>query len=273
MDDSKYIHGTHPAEQSRLARLNQLLNPSSLRKLRLREGERVLDVGAGLGQLAVEMAEAVGPAGFVLAVERDPRQLQAARQKAQTRHLPQLRLQQGDATRLELSPAERASFDVVHGRFILEHLPDPQAALREWATALRPGGRICLEDDDHSVLRLWPEVPGFATLWEAHAATYQALGNDPRIGRKLVQHLHAVGLQPTGADILFFGACQGQAEFELMTANFHGILDMSREAMLATNRISADAIDETLERFREWTGRPDAALWYERCWAEGRLVC
>jgi cyclopropane fatty-acyl-phospholipid synthase-like methyltransferase len=49
---SEYIHGTHPDEQARLSLLNDLLNRGSLRELQLQGGERVLDVGCGLGQLA-----------------------------------------------------------------------------------------------------------------------------------------------------------------------------------------------------------------------------
>ena len=55
---SEYIHGSEPEEQERLSLLNGLLNASSLRALRLRPGDRVLDLGAGLGQLTRAMAEA-----------------------------------------------------------------------------------------------------------------------------------------------------------------------------------------------------------------------
>ena len=60
MADSRYIHGTTPEEQARLALLNDLLNGACLRELAVRPGERILDVGCGLGHLGRAMARAAG---------------------------------------------------------------------------------------------------------------------------------------------------------------------------------------------------------------------
>src|SRR6476659_260685 len=79
--DSHYLHGTAPDEQARLARLNDLLNERALAELALWPGQRVLDVGSGLGQLTRGMARQVGP-GRVLGIERSPEQLAAARRLA-----------------------------------------------------------------------------------------------------------------------------------------------------------------------------------------------
>src|SRR5215207_7068492 len=63
--DSHYLHGAEPSEQDRLARLNELLNGQCLAELRLTLGDRVLDVGCGLGQLTRAMArEAESVVGF-----------------------------------------------------------------------------------------------------------------------------------------------------------------------------------------------------------------
>ena len=77
-----YIHGTHPEEQERLSRLNALLNASSLRAIPLRPGDKVLDVGSGLGQFSRLLARKVGPPGRVVAVEHDELQLAEARRQA-----------------------------------------------------------------------------------------------------------------------------------------------------------------------------------------------
>ena len=71
-------------------------------------------------------------------------------------------LREGDVYSLPLRDDEWGSFDVVHTRFLLEHVPDPQAVVDEMVRAVRPGGRVALLDDDHELLRLAPEVPSAA---------------------------------------------------------------------------------------------------------------
>src|SRR5215216_7055179 len=57
MSSSHYAHGTDPAEQQRLTAMNRLLNDAFVAQAGLAEGERVLDFGAGLGQLSRAMAK------------------------------------------------------------------------------------------------------------------------------------------------------------------------------------------------------------------------
>ena len=72
---SSYIHGSSSEEQQRLSLLNDILNTASLKELLLQRGNRILDIGSGLGQLTRAMAREVKPEGFVLGIERDPKQL------------------------------------------------------------------------------------------------------------------------------------------------------------------------------------------------------
>ena len=117
---SHYIHGSDPAEQSRLSRLNDLINARCFPKLKLEEGFRILDVGSGLGQLTYRMSEAAGPNGFCLGIERDTNQLSVARRN----HVaPNLRVQAGRRVKLPLTSQELESFDFTHARFLLDICP------------------------------------------------------------------------------------------------------------------------------------------------------
>src|SRR5437763_827928 len=103
MDESHYLHGTAPVEQDRLARLNDLLNDRALAELGLNPGDRVLDVGSGLGQLARAMARRVGPDGRVVGIERSPEQLELARRLAAAAgEAEAAEFREGDARRLPL---------------------------------------------------------------------------------------------------------------------------------------------------------------------------
>jgi len=270
-DDFHYLHGTHPEEQQRLSQLNDLLNTASLRELELVAGERVLDVGCGLAQLTRGMARVVQPAGCVVGVERDATQIAEARRQARTDGEQGLvELREGDAVDLPLADEEWGSFDVVHARFILEHVPDPLAIVRSMVRAARPGGRVVLEDDDHELLRLWPESQGFYQVWQAYIRAFESLGTDPYVGRHLVSLLHEAGARPMRNTFNFFGGCAGSPSFEALIRNFVGIIESAKQKMVSSGNIGASTIDEGLAAFEEWSRRPDAAMWYPTCWAAGR---
>lgn len=263
-----YIHGSVPEEQERLSLLNRLLNDACLDAIALSGGERILDVGCGLGQFSRRMARVAGRP--VLGIERDAAQREAAAHRADADGEAELlTLRAGEAYALPLAADERGTFDVVHARFLLEHLREPLRAVRQMVAAARPGGRIVLCDDDHALLRLWPEPPGAARLWEAYYQTYHRIGNDPFVGRRLVALLHQAGARPVRNTGVFFASCAGDPNFDAFVENLVGVLRGARDAVLAHAPFGPDFFDETLAAFEPWHRRPDAALWYMLCWAEG----
>src|SRR2546425_6601074 len=158
---SRYLHGTEPLEQRRLSRLNDLISGASRRELGLRGGGRILEGGGGRGQFARAMARAAGPAGRVLGIERSREQIAGAARAARAAGEAGLaEWRQGDALELPLRRREWGSFDVAHARFLLEHVPEPRRVVEGMARAVRPGGRIVLEGDDHDALPLCARAPG-----------------------------------------------------------------------------------------------------------------
>jgi ubiquinone/menaquinone biosynthesis C-methylase UbiE len=270
MSESLYIHGTAPEEQQRLSLLNALLNDAALQRFDLRGGEKILDVGSGLGQFTRSMARAAGPSGRVVGIERSLEQLMEARRLAAVDaedHLADFR--QGSATALPLRREEWGDFDIVHTRFLLEHVKDPLAVVRMMVEATRPGGRIILQDDDHDVMRIYPEPEGFSELWQAYIRSYEKAGNDPYVGRRLVSLLHESGANPTSNHWFFFGSCAGHPHFSSYAANLRGVLQSTKEAILQAELLSASRFDASIQSLRQWEFNPDGALWYAVCWAEG----
>jgi ubiquinone/menaquinone biosynthesis C-methylase UbiE len=264
---SRYVHGTHPEEQRRLADLNALVNRASLDALAAQPGERALDVGSGLGQFARLLAHATGER--VVAVERSPEQLARAEALAVDAGEGALvEFRAGDALALPLAPGEWGSFDLAHTRFLLEHVPTPQQVVNEMARAVRSGGRVVLADDDHEALRLWPEPPGVSAVWRAYIRTYDRLGNDPYVGRRLVQLLADARLQPRRITLIPFGACAGEATFPAYVANLGDIFTGARDAILATGGVTTTEFDDAQAALRAWGERRDAAFWYGLNWAE-----
>lgn len=266
---SEYIHGTDPEEQARLSLLNDLLNVGSLRELHLQGGERILDVGSGLGQLSRAMARVSGVR--VIGIERSAEQIaEAERQAAQAGEAALVEFRQGDALRFPLRDEEWGTFDLAHTRFLLEHLREPLPVVQAMARAVRPGGRIILADDDHDLLRLWPEPSGFAALWHAYQRSYEYLGNDPIIGRRLVALLQAAGAQPVRNAFVFFGSCAGAAHFPHYVENLIGVINGARATVVDAGLLDAASFDAAIAALHEWSRDPAATIWYAVAWAEGR---
>ncbi len=265
-----YIHGTTSDEQRRLTRLNDLLNDRSLAEMDARAGDRILDVGSGLGQFSRLLGRSVG--ATVVAVEGDPRQIiEARRQADEAGESTLVDFREGDAYALPLASDEWGSFHIAHARFVLEHVQEPLRIVQQMASAVRPGGRVILADDDHDLLRFWPELPEGIALWRAYMDTYTILGNDASIGRKLVSLLRDAGLQPCRNNWLFFGSCQGHPHFPDYVANLVNVLKGARRSMLSNQLITAEGFDHAVEGIERWSRLPDATLWYGMSWAEGLL--
>jgi ubiquinone/menaquinone biosynthesis C-methylase UbiE len=250
--------------------MNELLNQACLRELALTGGEKVLDVGSGLGQFTRRMARAIGPDGRVVGVERDRRQLAEARRQArQTAEADAVEWRQGDALDLPLAWHEWGCFDVAHARFVLEHVREPEKVVRQMVRAVRRGGRVVLADDDHQVLRLWPESTGFVEIWQAYIRAYEHLGCDPFVGRRLVELLSQAGAQPRRNHWVFFGSCAGAPEFPALVRNAIGVIETARTVITGPLGVSVQQFDRALRDLRQWARRSDAAVWYSLCWAEG----
>lgn len=267
---SHYTHGTDPTEQQRLTALNRLLNQACVAEARFSPGECILDFGAGLGQLSRVMAQVTGVR--VVGIERSPAQIQEAlRQAASDAENHLLEMREGGVEAPPLKEDEWGHFDVAHARFLLEHVPDPLAVVRTMVRAVRPGGRVILADDDYGMMRLWPEPPGFAPVWQAYQRTYDRHGNDPIVGRRLVQLLHQAGAQPRRNTWIFFGSCAGHPDFEGYVANLAKILEEALEDIAETGT-PPETVHACLEALSSWRKQPDAAMWHAISWAEGARV-
>src|SRR5215475_10140625 len=105
-------------------------------------GMRVLDLGSGLGDVAMLVARLVGPTGEVLGIERDATSIARARARVTAAGLRNVRFIQSDASRITFDEM----FDAVVGRLILMFLPDPAAVLKAVGRFVRPGGVFAFQE-------------------------------------------------------------------------------------------------------------------------------
>lgn len=104
-----------------------------------RPGDRVLDLGCGLGASALPAAERVGADGHVLGLDLAPAMVEGLAARAAAAGLTQVEAKVGDA---DDPDAAEAAWDVVQASLVLFFLDDLGAALRRHRALLRPGGRL-----------------------------------------------------------------------------------------------------------------------------------
>ncbi len=120
--------------------LHFLWKRATVRALRLRPGDRVLDVCGGTADLALRAARRLGPAGLAVVCDFSRPMMEAGRAKSRrARNGEIVRFVQGDAESL---PFPEASFDAVTVGFGLRNLVDLDRGLREIGRVLKPGGRF-----------------------------------------------------------------------------------------------------------------------------------
>lgn len=181
-----YIHGgTDLREVARLIKQALVwVAPRMLGDFTAAPGMRVLDLGTGVGAMAAALARR--HPGIEL-WGLDLRAAQLA--QAQALH-PIATYVQGDASRM---PFPDCSFDRVHGSWVLEHIAEPAAVLREVRRVLRPSGQCLFLEVDNTTLRLVPPSPEVDSALAALNAAQLAGGGDPFIGPKLQALMRTAG--------------------------------------------------------------------------------
>jgi SAM-dependent methyltransferase len=266
-----YVHGFSPEEQARLTRMQDLLNDAQRAVMDLAGVTRLLDVGCGLGQLTRAFARDLPPDATVVGVERNDLQRdEAIRQAEAAGEAGRVEFRAGDAAALPLSDGERGTFDLCHARFLLEHVRDPEAVVRQMVAAVRPGGRVVLVDDDHDLLRLSPSCPPVEHAWRVYQEGYRDRGQDPWIGRRLPSLLAAAGAPPVRVATVFYGAVHGMPQFDLTVDNLIEVVRGAGDALVEAGRIERADLADALDAFDRWRGRPAATVWYVLPLAEGR---
>src|SRR5215213_1511608 len=133
-----YALGRSAAETLRLIRQAQIYGPITRQFLvsaGIGTGMKVLDVGSGAGDVALLVADLVGPTGSVVGVDRNPAVLDVARRRAVAAGLTNMHFVEGDAGAVELPD----DFDAVVGRLVLMYAADPGTLLLALVGHLKPG--------------------------------------------------------------------------------------------------------------------------------------
>jgi SAM-dependent methyltransferase len=108
---------------------------------------RVLDIGCGMGDVTMLVAQLVGPAGSIVSVDVDRASLATAGKRAQAFGFDNTTFHQADISTI----TGIGEFDAIVGRLVLEFLPDPAAVICRLCGLLRPGGIMALQEPSWKV--------------------------------------------------------------------------------------------------------------------------
>jgi ubiquinone/menaquinone biosynthesis C-methylase UbiE len=243
-----YVLGQSPYEYERLTLQAKVVRPFTEKFFMMAGpglGMRVLEVGSGMGDVALLAAEMVGPGGRVLGVDRDPTGLENARERTR---------QQGcsswvsfQASNLdEFNTADQ--FDAIVGRYILLYQHDPGATIRHLLKFLKPGGIVVFHELDFTDPRssdppcaFWDEI--YALLSEA----FRRAGNPPDYGRRMAKAFLEAGLPfPTVLAESLAGGGRGSYLYRWIANTLISVIPRLKQMGLALP--SGVVADETLAK-------------------------
>jgi len=248
MSRERYLLDNQQVEAGeRFDALSKLFDPATFRRmdaLGLSRGWRVWEVGAGGGTVPSWIAGRTNE--HVLATDIDTSWLDRADTAYQVRRHD-----------IGAEPAPEGSFDLVHARLVLVHVPERTAALATMIGALRPGGWLFLEEADPGLQPLvcpdeiCPQQELANKLKVAFRSLLAERGADLSFGRTLPRLMRSAGLIDVEAEAYFPMA--GQACNELETATILQI----RDRLISTGLASIEEIEQHLANVA--SGRLDLA--------------
>lgn len=189
-----YPVGEADSQTRRLITQAQLYNPSTrafFQAAGISRGMKVLELGSGVGDVSLVLADLVGPDGHIVGVELNAAAVETARARVAASGWRNINYLVGAIESVELDQ----DYDAVVGRFVLMWLPQPLAVLERVVGHLHPGGIVAFQDNDFtfSVLASGP-LPLFDQVIAWLNATQAQEGPDYHMGLNMPHLYRRAGL-------------------------------------------------------------------------------
>ncbi|MBB6413966.1 methyltransferase domain-containing protein [Mesorhizobium sangaii] len=253
-DSDSYIIKGGKEGRARLAVISRVLAPSTqsvLDRFEPLSDSTVIDAGCAGGDVSFELAQRVGANGRVVGIDFDESKLVLAREEAAARGIGNIEFH--NANILHPWPADGAT--LVHVRFVLTHLADPERLLERAWEALLPGGAIVTEDIDYGSQFCDPPCPAFDRYVELYVEAARRRGADPFIGRRLVRLLEGVGFADVDSALTQPYGRQGDVK-QVPMLTFSAIANALTSSGIATS----DEVGRVTAELDAFAARPDTTM-------------
>ena len=178
--DRDYVLGTHDEELARLGLQHRVWRPVVLdcwQRAGITVGKRVLDVGAGPGYAAVDLAEIVGPTGEVVALERSRNFIRAIEATCRARSLTNVKIHEIDLMTDDLPAGD---YDFAWCRWVVSFVSDPALLIKKLAGVMQKGSIAIFHEYGHyETWRFFPRLPMQERFREHVIATWRESGGEP----------------------------------------------------------------------------------------------
>ena len=234
--EKTYFLGTHDEEIERLGLQHRVWRPTVLecwRRAGIGHGSKVIDVGVGPGYAAADLAEIVGPAGRVVAVERSARFVEAGRAMLASHGHAHVEYHELD---LMTDPLPAGGMDASWCRWVACFVASPALLLDKIAAVVRPGGvAIFHEYIQYDSLRITTAGPRMREFVRQVEQGWREAGGEPNIAPAVVRLLQERGFSIRDAIPRVFCARPGDALWQ-WPATF---IDIHLRHQLEQGRIEA----------------------------------
>jgi SAM-dependent methyltransferase len=185
-----YVLGTHEEETARLGLQHRIWHPVVLdcwEKAGITIGSRVLDLGAGPGYAAADLAEIVGPTGKIVAAERSANFVRALEERCRARSLRNVDVHELD---LMTDNLPEGPYDFSWCRWVASFVTDPALLIRKLAGVMRPGSVAIFHEYAHYLTwRFVPRLPNQERFAQEVKASWSAAGGKADVGLDLPPYL------------------------------------------------------------------------------------
>ena len=175
-----YVLGTHQQELDRLGLQHRVWRPFVLdcwQRAGITVGKRIIDLGAGPGYAAIDLAEIVGPSGAVTAVERSNNFVRAIKEICSARPLTNVNIHELDVMTDPLPPGP---YDFSWCRWLVAFVSDPGLLLKKLAAVMPKGGISIFHEYGHyETWRFFPSLPHQERFRQHVVATWRESGGEP----------------------------------------------------------------------------------------------